>query len=74
MPFTVKFHRVEFYDGSLDHKICTRDGLLFVPREGEMLALGPDVFKVYSVSYNLDHLGSDHEVWHANVILHKMMF
>ena len=71
MPKVVGFHRVEFYNGSLDDKICTRDGLPFVPREGEAIALGPEIFKVCSVSYNLDYMGTDYEVWRANVILKR---
>ena len=71
MPIAVRFHRVEFYLGDLDHKVCVRDGLPFVPREGESLALGPDTFVVAAVSYNLDYMGTDYEVWRANVILNK---
>ena len=71
MPIAVRFHRVEFYNGNLDDKICTRDGLPFVPRAGETLALGPDIFTVNSVSYNLDYMGTDYEVWRANVILQR---
>lgn len=71
MPVQVKWQRVEFYDGDLDNKILVRDGLHFIPREGELLALGEDIFKVALVSYNLDYLETGYEVWRANVILNK---